>query len=52
MRFGWRCSRGALALLAGCQLYSPYRDANGRANEDMAGVINPMNGWARGRCTR
>ncbi len=33
-------SLGALALLAGCQLYTPYRDANGRANPDMAGVID------------
>jgi acetyl esterase len=29
----------ALTLLAGCQTYTPYRDANGRADEDMAGVI-------------
>ena len=31
---------GALVLLAGCQTYTPFRDANGRANEDMAGVID------------
>ncbi len=31
---------GLLAVLAGCQLYTPFRDANGRANEDMAGVID------------
>ena len=30
----------ALMLLGGCQLYTPYRDANGRADEDMAGVID------------
>ena len=29
-----------MLLLAGCQLYTPFRDANGRANEDMAGVID------------
>ncbi len=28
-----------LGVLAGCQTYTPFRDANGRANEDMAGVI-------------
>ena len=28
------------ALLAGCQLHTPFRDANGRANEDMAAVID------------
>ena len=33
-------SLGALGMLAGCQLYTPYRDANGRANADMAGVID------------
>ena len=33
-------SLGMLAALAGCQLYTPYRDANGRANADMAGVID------------
>ena len=31
---------GALLLLAGCQTYTPFRDANGRANPDMAGVID------------
>ncbi len=31
---------GTLVLVAGCQLYTPFRDANGRANEDMAGVID------------
>ena len=30
----------AMALVAGCQLYTPFRDANGRANEDMAGVVD------------
>ena len=30
---------GALMLLAGCQVYTPYRDANGRADDDMAGVV-------------
>ena len=30
---------GALTLLAGCQTYTPFRDANGRANDDMADVI-------------
>ena len=30
---------GALLLLAGCQVYTPYRDANGRADDDMAGVV-------------
>ena len=30
----------ALTLLAGCQTYTPFRDANGRADEDMAGVID------------
>ena len=30
---------GALMLLAGCQVHTPFRDANGRANEDMAAVI-------------
>ena len=45
-----RLARGRLAIgplglaaalaLAGCQLSSPYRDANGRANDDMAGVVN------------
>ena len=29
-----------MLLLAGCQLYTPFRDANGRANEDMAAVID------------
>ncbi len=33
-------SLGALLLLAGCQTYTPYRDANGRANPDMAAVID------------
>ncbi len=33
-------SLGAVILLAGCQTYSPFRDANGRASEDMAGVID------------
>ncbi len=43
---GWaRWARGTAvcagaALVAGCQLYTPFRDANGRANEDMAGVID------------
>ncbi len=27
-------------LLSGCQLSTPFRDANGRAQEDMAGVID------------
>ena len=31
---------GALTLLAGCQIYSPYRDPNARTNPDMAGVID------------
>ena len=30
----------ALAGLAGCQIYTPFEDPNGRANEDMAAVIN------------
>ena len=30
----------AAPVLAGCQLYTPFRDANGRANEDMAAVID------------
>ena len=30
----------ALASLAGCQTYTPFRDANGRAMEDMKGVID------------
>ena len=29
----------ALTMLAGCQTSTPYADANGRADEDMAGVI-------------
>ncbi len=29
----------AAALLGGCQLWTPFQDANGRAEEDMAGVI-------------
>ncbi len=33
-------SLGALVMLAGCQVYTPYRDANGRADEDMQGVID------------
>ncbi len=33
-------SLGVLVMLAGCQVYTPYRDANGRADEDMQGVIN------------
>ena len=33
-------SLGTLVLVAGCQLYTPFRDANGRANPDMAGVID------------
>ena len=32
-------SVGALLLLAGCQVYTPYRDANGRADDDMASVV-------------
>jgi acetyl esterase/lipase len=31
---------GALALLAGCQTYTPYQNANGRADPDMAAVID------------
>ena len=30
---------GALVLLAGCQVYTPFRNANGRADDDMAGVV-------------
>ncbi len=30
----------AVALLGGCQLYSPFPDANGRASDDMASVVN------------
>ena len=33
-------SLGAVVLLAGCQIYTPYRDANGRADADMASVID------------
>ncbi|WP_158746054.1 alpha/beta hydrolase [Acidisphaera sp. L21] len=33
-------SLGGLMLLAGCQTYTPFLDANGRANEDMAAVID------------
>ena len=31
---------GCAAGLAGCQLSTPYLDANGRANNDMAGVVD------------
>ena len=30
---------GALTMLAGCQTSTPFLDANGRADDDMAGVI-------------
>ncbi len=33
-------SLSALVLLSGCQIYTPFRDANGRASEDMAGVVD------------
>ncbi len=31
---------GGIMLLAGCQVYTPYRDANGRADDDMASVVD------------
>ncbi len=45
----WRVGRvaavlGGLAALAGCQTYTPFRDANGRAQDDMAGVITTYEG--------
>ena len=36
----WRASLLAATLLGGCQLSTPFRDPNGRAAEDMAGVVS------------
>ena len=34
---------GCALALSGCQLYSVYRDPNGRAEDDMAAVVNAYN---------